>query len=90
MEWNYIIHYEVAVILITVVVALHFFLKKTINTRATGLFSLLIISSLIANGVHLFTIILKMYTNGMSFILDTILRQIYLVSVLAITAIFLA
>ena len=90
MEWNYIIHYEVAAMLITVIVALHFFLKKTINTRATGLFSLLIISSLIANGVHLFTIILKMYTNGMSFILDTILRQIYLVSVLAIPAIFLA
>ena len=54
MEWNYIIHYEIAALMITIIVALHFFLKKTINTRATGLFSLLIISSLIANSVHLF------------------------------------
>ena len=90
MEGNYIIHYEIAALMITVIVALHFFLKKTINTRATGLFSLLIISSLIANSVHLFTLILKLHAKETPIILDMILRQVYLISALAIPAIFLA
>lgn len=90
MEWNYIIHYEVAALLILVIVALHFFLKKTIDTRATNLFSLLIIFSMIANGGHLVSLMLDAHTGSLVRGVDSICYEIYLISVLAIPALFLS
>lgn len=90
MQMNYIIHYEVAALVITITIAFHFFLKKTINTRMTQIFSVLIICSLIANVFNLITMVTISNPNSVPRALDMLLNQIYLISFNAIPAIYLA
>lgn len=80
MEMNYIIHYEIAALIILITVALHFFFKKTINTQLTQFFSLMIIVSFIANSFDLITMVTISNPNMIPVSLDMMLNQIYLIS----------
>lgn len=85
---RYIIHYDVAAILLVVTVCVHFFWKKTINTRLTRLFSLLIFLALISNIFDLITMYTIENPAGLPIGLHYLLNQIYLITFNGTSAVY--
>ncbi len=53
---NYIIHYDIAAIIVTVVIGIHFYMKKNISTIQNRIFKLLLIVELAASLLDLVTV----------------------------------
>lgn len=87
---NYIIHYDVAALVITLAITLHFFYKKSIDTYQSKLFSLLIGLELVSCAMDLVT----MYTIGHPQVLSKaghyLLNGVYLLTFNATSAVYFA
>ncbi len=76
---SYIIHYDVAGIIILAAVMLHFYYKKTINTRRTRIFSHMIALALTSNLLDLLTIYTIDHSAWVPLWLNYLLNQAYLI-----------
>lgn len=85
---KYIIHYDVAAILLVTTVCVHFFWKKTINTNLTKLFSLLIFLALTSNMFDLITIYTIEHPTEIPVWLHCLLNQIYLITFNGTSAVY--
>lgn len=87
---NYIIHYDVAALVITLAITLHFFYKKSIDTYQSKLFSFLIGLELVSCAMDLVT----MYTIGHPQVLSKaghyLLNGVYLLTFNATSAVYFA
>lgn len=77
---KYIIHYDVAALVVTFAAMIHFFCKKTINTRQTGVFTLLIWLALLSNVLDIVTIFTIEHPSGIPVWLNYILNEAYLIT----------
>lgn len=55
---KYIIHYDIAAIFVVLAAMVHFLYKKTISTRQTRIFTLLILAAIVSNIADLISIYL--------------------------------
>jgi EAL domain-containing protein (putative c-di-GMP-specific phosphodiesterase class I)/GGDEF domain-containing protein len=76
---GYIIHYDVAGVIVLVTVMVHFFYKNKINTRQTRIFSVLIQVALIANVLDLITIYTIEHVEVVSLFVNYLLNCAYLI-----------
>lgn len=75
---NYIIHYDIAAIIVTVVIGIHFYMKKNISTAQNRIFKALLVVELLASVFDLMTVFA--IRNPMSFTrpLHYVLNVVYL------------
>ena len=85
---KYVIHYDVAGVIILATVMLHFFYKKTINTRQTRAFSFLIWTAFISNALDLITIYTIEHSGHVNLFLNYLLNEAYLIAFNAIPVIY--
>lgn len=77
---GYIIHYDVAGVIVLVTVMVHFFYKNKINTRQTRLFTSLIFVALISNILDLITIYTIEHVGVVSIPVNYLLNGAYLIT----------
>lgn len=75
---RYIIHYDIAALFVSVTIFLHFYFKKTINTRQNIAFAALILLAIFSNIADLFTMFTISYPGTIPQWLDCIINVIYL------------
>lgn len=85
---RYNIHYDVAALIVTIAVSLHFFYKKTINTRMTKTLSALIYLAFASNLLDLVTVYTIEYASLVPHWVNYVLNECYLLSFNGITAVY--
>lgn len=87
---NYIIHYDVAALIVTLAAAVHFFYKKTVNTRMTRVLTALIYLALISNVCDLLSVHMIVHADKIPAWLNYVINIAYLVTFNAISAVYYA
>lgn len=85
---RYIIHYDIAAIFVVLAAMVHFFYKKTISTRQTRIFTLLIAAAMVSNIADLITIYGIENPKGVPLWLHYAVNEIYLITFNATAAIY--
>lgn len=75
---NYIIHYDIAAIIVTVVIGIHFYLKKNISTIQNRIFKVLLTVELMASIFDLVTVFTIRYPMCTTRLVHYILNVVYL------------
>lgn len=75
---NYIIHYDIAAIIVTVVIGIHFYMKKNISTIQNRIFKLLLIVELAASLLDLVTVYTIKYPPTAARFTHYALNMVYL------------
>lgn len=87
---DYIIHYDVAALMITLAIAIHFFYKKNIDTYQNRLFSILIWLELVSSALDLVTFYTIGHPDAVSRTWHYLLNGVYLLSFNATSAVYFA
>ncbi len=88
MELAYVIHYDIAALIITIAMAAFFRYNKTIDTRRNGIFSIIISLAFISNVTDIITIFTATYPHSVPLWMNILLNMIYLVSFNSIPVIY--
>lgn len=87
---NYIIHYDVAALLITVTVIIHYYSKKTINIGLTKIFIALMAMAVCSNVLDLVTVYTIEHPRAIPLWLNYMANMVYLISFNCTPAIYFA
>ncbi|MCX4318999.1 EAL domain-containing protein [Lachnospiraceae bacterium 38-14] len=85
---KYIIHYDIAAIFVVLAAMVHFFYKKTISTRQTRIFTLLILAAIVSNIADLISIYLIENPREVPLWLHFTVNEIYLITFNATAAVY--
>ena len=85
---HYIIHYDVAALIVTIAVSVHFFYKKTVNTRMTKILTTLIFLALTSNSLDLVTVYTIEYAQQIPDWINYVLNMLYLLTFNGVTAVY--
>ncbi len=85
---RYVIHYDVAALVLIIIILMNFLLNKTITTRQTRAFSLLVWLSMISNAFDIITIFTIENPGMVPNALNYLLNEIYLITFNAITMVY--
>ena len=77
---SYIIHYDIAALIVTLVVACHFAVKRSIPSMQTTMFAWMLVLAALANILDLITIYTIEHPTSVPIWLNTFLNQLYLIS----------
>lgn len=75
---KYIIHYDVAAIVVTVAISIYFYLKKNINTRQNHIFKILLAVEILATLLDLVTVYTISYPAAVSVPVHYLVNIVYL------------
>ncbi len=87
---SYIVHYDIAALIITLVVACHFAVKQSIPSRQTTMFAWMLGLAALANVLDLVTIYTIEHPSVVPVWLNTFLNQLYLISFNGVAAFYYA
>jgi EAL domain-containing protein (putative c-di-GMP-specific phosphodiesterase class I)/GGDEF domain-containing protein len=87
---SYNINYDIAALLITITVMVHYFHNRTINTRQTRLFTTLIWFSLVSTLLDIVTCFTITYSRSVPLSLNYALNELYLITTNIIPMIYYA
>lgn len=85
---SYIIHYDIAALIVTLVVACHFAVKKSIPSRQTSMFAWMLGLAALANVFDLITIYTIEHPTAVPVWLNSLLNQFYLLAFNGIAAFY--
>lgn len=85
---RYIIHYDVAAIFISVIVCIHYYLRRTIKTRQSIIFAIMIFMSIFSNIFDFITIYTISHAGCVPRWADYILNETYLLAFATIPAVY--
>ena len=85
---SYIIHYDIAALIVTLVVACHFAVKKSIPSRQTTMFAWMLGLAALANALDLVTIFTIEHPTTVPVWLNSLLNQFYLIAFNGVAAFY--
>ena len=85
---SYIIHYDIAALIVTLVVACHFAVKRSIPSMQTTMFAWMLVLAALANILDLITIYTIEHPTSVPIWLNTFLNQLYLISFNGVAAFY--
>ncbi|MBQ8624671.1 MAG: diguanylate cyclase, partial [Agathobacter sp.] len=85
---SYIIHYDIAALIVTLVVACHFAVKQSIPSRQTTMFAWMLGLAALANAFDLVTIYTIEHPTAVPVWLNSLLNQLYLITFNGIAAFY--
>ena len=85
---KYVIHYDVAAIVVTVAISIYFYVKKNINTRQNRIFKILLALELAASVFDLAAVYSISYPSAVSVPVHYLIHMVYLVLFYFIPAVY--